>query len=246
MEFTEIETALADKPEVLAYVKGLNEKAGKLTPEIEADLGKLGEYKSAADAFSRILKETGAKDTDGLLKDFGNLKTVNADLVKQKDSWKSTGKGTDSPEYRALEEKIAEGQKKLDEITTKMTDAEKAAASATAEKRETDLKSAVIAAAGKNKATEPDDIHILLKARGLIGHKEDGTPYFNKLNDKKEAVAVGSVDEVVAWLAETRKDLFSGSGVTGTGSSHKGGSGGGNDVLTAEEAKRNFRTARGL
>jgi hypothetical protein len=245
MEFTEIETALADKPEALAFVKGLHEKAGKLTPELEADIGKLSEYKGHSEAYAKLLKETGAKDVDGLLKDFGNLKTTNADLVSQREKWKAGGKNTDSPEYRALQEQIEAGQKALKEITDKMTAAEQKAADAAVNERKTALKSSIIAAAGKAKATEPEDIHILLEARGLIGHKEDGTPFFYKQNEKKENVAVGSADDVVAWLAETRKDLFTGSGIGGTGGKHRGGAPG-TDDLTPKSAKANFLASRGV
>ncbi len=244
MEFAEIETALASNPDALAFVKGLHDRASKFTPEIEAEVGKLGEYKGHSEAYAKLLSGTGAKDADSLLTDFGNLKSSNADLVKQRDNWKANGKGQSSPEYLALEEKIAESTKKLEEITGKMTAAEKAAADAQIQKRDTDLKSSIIASAGKLKATEPDDIHILLKARDLIGHKEDGTPFFYKLNDKQERVAVNSAEEVVTWLSVSRKDLFAGSGITGTGGSHKAGEPG-EGVINHADAKANYRKSRG-
>ncbi len=244
MEFAEIETQLADKPEVLAFVKGLNERAGKLTPEIEAELGKLTEYKGHSAAVEKLLKGTGAKDVDSLLTDFGNLKSTNADLVKQRDTWKANGKNTDSPEYRALQEQIEEGKTQLKAITDEMAAAKAQATEAQVQKRETDLKSSIISAAGKSKATEPEDIHILLKARALIGHKEDGAPFFNKLNDKGEKVAVTSAEEVVTWLATSRKDLFQGSGITGTGGDHRKKEGG-EGTLTSADARAQYRKSRG-
>ena len=243
MEFTEIETALADKPEILAEVKSLHERAGKFTPEIEAEVGKLTEYKGHSEAYAKLLKETGAKDVDGLIKDFGNLKSSNADLVKQRDTWKANGKGASSPEYLALEEKIAEGTRKLEEITGKMTAAETAAATAQAEKRESDLKASVVAAAGKMKAVDPEEDLILLKAKGLTGHDENGTPYFYKLNDAGQKVAVNSADEMVAAYYAKRPDRLSASGVTGTGGRHTKTEGG-NVEMTAKEAVAALRARR--
>jgi hypothetical protein len=245
MELSELETQLADKPEVLTVVKGLFERAGKFTPELEADVGKLSEYKSHSEAYVKLLAGTGAKDHEALLKDFGNLKTVNADLLNQKKTWAAGGKGTDSPEYRALEEKIAEGQRKIEEITTKMTDAEKSAETAKIEKRETDLKSSIVTAASKSKATEPEDIFILLKTKGLTGHNEDGTPFYRKLNDQGQAVSVTTAEEMVEAFAAKRKDLFAGSGVGGTGSDHRGKDHKVDGAPSPQEARRAFLDGRG-
>lgn len=243
MEFTEIESALADKPEALEFVKGLHERAGKFTPELEAEVGKLGEYRGHSEAIAKLFKETGAKDVDGLLKDFGNLKATNADLVKQRDTWRQSGKGENSPEMLALKEQMAEGQRKLDELTNKITAAEDQTRKAEAAQRDTDLKASIMTSAAKLKANDPEDIVILLKTRGLIGHKEDGKPFYYKQNDAGENVAVKSAEDVVAWFSEKRKDLFAGSGVGGTGGNHKGGKGA-DEPVTHKSAVQALRAKR--
>jgi len=56
-----ISAAIADKPEVLEFVKGLDAKAEKFTPDLEKalpDLPKLGEFKASAAALAKILTET--------------------------------------------------------------------------------------------------------------------------------------------------------------------------------------------
>ena len=243
MEYSEVEALLADKPDALAIVQGLNARASKFTPEIEADVAKLAEYKGHSAAYTKILTDTGAKDAEGLLKDFGNLKTVNADLLEKKKVWIAGGKGENSPEMLALKEEIAASKTALEEIKGKMTDAEKAAETAKLEKRETDLKSSIVTSASKNKATEPEDIFILLKTKGLTGHDEAGKPFFRKLNDQGQAVAVNTAEEMVTAFAAKRKDLFAGSGVSGVGGEHRGTEPG-DEKMTPQQARSAFLASR--
>jgi hypothetical protein len=246
MELTELETALAGNEPAIAAVREMHGRASRLTPEVEAELPKLGEYKSAHAALAKIITGTGAKDADALLTDFATIKANNADLVKQRDAWKAGGKGENSPEMLALKEQIEAGQKTLKEITDKMTTAEKEAADAKAQKLETDLRASVLSAAGKNKATEPEDIYILLRGRGLVGHGEDGKPFYYKTNEKGEKVAVASAEEQAAWLATARKDLFQGSGVGGVGGDHRGGDANTNGAVTQKTARAAFLASRGM
>ncbi len=222
MDQAGLEALVANNPDALALVKDLGCKAAQLTPEVIADLPKLGEYKTGHAAMAKILETTKAKDAATLLTDFTNLKTVNADLVAQKDKWKADGKGKESPEYLALLEQIDANKKETEKILSKLTAAEEKEVKTTAEKRESDLKAAVIAAAGKGKANDPEDIHILLKARGLTGIKDDGTPFFHKLNAEGKAVDAGSAEAAVTAFLEKRKDLVGSSGTGGTGGGHKG------------------------
>lgn len=240
-----IAAALADKPDVLNFVKGLDEKAARITPDVEADLPKLGEYKAHHAALTKILGDVQAKDAEALLTDFKNLKATNADLVKQRDAWKAGGKGADSPEYRALQEQIEANKTATAEIQAQLKAAQEKATAADVAKRETDLKAAVIAAAAKGKARAPEDDFLLLKAKGLVGYKEDGTPFYHKLNEKGEKVAVGSPDELLAWYLAADPSRVGGSGNAGPGASHRGTGGeGAPEIKSREEARAAFRAAR--
>lgn len=250
---TEIETALADKPDVLTFVKGLDAKAEKFTPELEKalpDLGKLGEYKASATALAKILTETKAKDADTLIKDFATVVSIKDDLLKQKKEGKLGGEGGDvtkAPEFLALQEQIADIQKKSEEriaaLETESKTSKETTAKAEADRRESDLKSSILSAAAENKLRKPEDQYLLLKAKGLIGHKEDGTPFFNKLNANGEKVAVTNARELAKWIAETDKAAVDPSGKGGTGQDHKGTGGGGADApTTVKDARRAFMT----
>jgi len=247
---TEIETALTDKPDVLKFVKGLDARAEKLTPEVEAALPKLGELakipelQTSAAALAKILEVTKAKDADAVISDFAGLKGANADLVRQRDNWKATGKSTDSPEYKALEEKITQQQQefgaKITALETESRTNKEAATRSALEKRDTDLKSAVISAASKFKIRDAEDEFLLLKAKGLIGHKEDGTAFFYKLNEKGEKVDAVSAEGLLKHIAETNKAKVDASGKGGVGADHKGGVGTEEGPKTASEARGAF------
>lgn len=245
MELPALEALVANNPDALALVKDLGGKAAKLTPELEADLAKLPEYKGHHAAMTKILETTKAKDADSLLTDFNNLKTVNADLVAQKDRWKADGKGKESPEYLQLLEQIEANKAETEKIKGKLTAAEQKEAATAAENREAALKSSVVSAASKAKATDADDVFILLKARGLTGFKEDGKPFFNKLNDAGQLVACANAEEMVTAFLAKRKDLVSSSGNGGAGGSHQGG---GDDktppATNRADARAAFKAAR--
>lgn len=223
MDITGLEALVASNPDALALVKDLGGKAAKLTPEVEADLPKLGEYKTGHAAMAKILETTKAKDADTLLTDFNNLKSVNTDLLAQKERWKADGKGKESPEYLQLLEQIEANKTETEKIKGKLTAAEQKEATTAAEKREADLKSSVVSAASKAKATDADDVFILIKARGLTGYKEDGKPFFNKLNDAGQMVACANAEEMVTAFLAKRADLVSSSGNGGAGGRHQGG-----------------------
>lgn len=245
MDITGLEALVASNPDALALVKDLGAKAGKLTPELEAELPKLTEYKGSHAAIAKLLEATKAKDPDTLITDFGNLKNVNADLIRQRDTWKNSGDKVDKAEYLALQEKITANENAMKVIQDKLTAAETEKATSAAAQREADLKASVVSAASKGKATDAEDVFILLKARGLTGFKEDGKPFFNKLNDAGQAVACATADEMVTAFLAKRKDLVSGSGTGGTGGGHQGGA---DDkalaVTTRAEARAAFKAAR--
>ena len=249
-----ISAAVADKPEVLKWMKDTDAKADKLTPEVEAAIPKLGELAKLPDltakseALAKLLEETKAKDPAALLKEITTVKAANADMIRRLEKVKEGGgAGAEgSPEYKALEEKFNASTAANDE-RIKVLEAENktnkdTAAAATLKARDTDLKNAVIAAAAKHKIKNPDDEFLLLKAKGLIGHKEDGTAFFHKLNEKGEKVDAGSAEALIKHLAETDKTKVDASGKGGAGQDHKGGAGGeGETPKTVQEARRAFR-----
>lgn len=254
----ELAAALAATPALLEEAKGLDAKAEKLTPEVEAALPKLAglaTLEQSKAALDRILGETKASDADKLLKDFTNLKTINADLERQRSEWKKgggagsgAGDPKDTPEYKALEEKLANAttdfNTRLKAIEDESKANKEAATTSAAEKRETDLKASVISAAAKHKIRDAEDEFLLLKAKGLVGYAEkDGThtPFFHKLNEKGEKVDAGSADALMAHIAATNKAKVDASGKGGTGGDHKGSGGAGAEApKTAADARRAF------
>lgn len=245
MDITGLEALVASNPDALALVKDLGGKAAKFTPELEADLAKLPEYKGHHAAMAKILETTKAKDADTLMTDFTNLKTINADLVRQKEQWKADGKGKESPEYLQLLEQIEANKTATQAIKDELKAANEKTAASEVSKRETDMKASIIAAASKGKANDPEDVAILLKARGLTGFKEDGKPFFNKLNEAGQMVACTTAEEAVTAFLDKRKDLVGATGARGTGGRHQGGAGGGAPEVTSRAAARaNFKQVR--
>ncbi len=248
---TVLNTALADKPDVLTFVKGLDAKADKLTPEIEAALPKLAtipEMEKSVTALAKILAETKAENADKLIADFKNVTSVNADLIKQRTAWIAGGKGADSPEYKALEERITTLTTDFAAQIKTLTEESKAnkdtAAAAVVSKRETDLKSSIVTAGAKHKIKDIEDEFVLLQAKGQVGHKEvDGkhVPFFYKLNEKGEKVDAGSADALMKHIADTFKHKVDPSGKGGPGADHRGAGGGGADSpASVADARKAF------
>lgn len=250
----ELSAALADKPTLLEEAKGLDVKAEKLTPDVEAELPKLGEYKSAAAALAKVLADTKAKDAEALIKDFGAIKSVNLDLKGQVEKLKTgaPAAGTvdikDHPDFKAVLEQVEtikrESTERIAALENESKTNKDAAARADAEKRDTDLRASVIAAAAKFKIKNAEDEFLLLKAKGQIGYTEkDGkhAPFFHKLNEKGEKVTVSSAEELIQHIANTDKSKVDASGKGGAGAQHGGAGGPGVDVpKTAAEARSGF------
>jgi hypothetical protein len=245
MEVAALEEMVKANPEAVALVKGLSERASKFTPDLEKEIGNLETYKQSHDGLSKILAGTKAESADKLLTDFANLKQSNTELLAKKDSWKNSGDKVDKSEYLALEERIKASDQALQEIKDKLTASEKKEADAVVSKRETDLKASIVSQAGKMKATDPEDIFILLKNRGYAGFKEDGTPFYNKMNEAGQMVAVSGPEEMVKVFLDKRKDLVSASGTPGVGGRHGGGDGGDAGPTTREQAHNRFLGSRG-
>ena len=232
MELKDIETVLAANPDALAFVKGLSEKAALVTPEIEADLPKLGEYKANAAKASQYEK------------DIANLKAVNTDLEGQRSKWKET-KGKESPEYLALQEQLKANETAIKALQTENETAKANQTKAETDKRDGDLKLTITTAAAKLKANDAEGTFILLKARGLTGFGEDGKPYFYKLNEQGKKVAVANADEMLnAWSVDRKYD-FQGSGKGGVGGKHSSdGDTKPAPVTSAGEARKGFLASR--
>lgn len=92
------------------------------------------------------------------------------------------------------------------------SDAEKQAALKS--QAETELMNTVLGAA--TTAKNPDQVFILMKAKGLVGFKEDGKPFFVKFNAEGQPVALKPVEAVEAFLAEN-EHLRAASGTKGSG-----------------------------
>lgn len=167
-----------------------------------------------------LLKEVeDAYDKAGALE---KVKLANADLAKERDELKGREKdlktqiaaakaeGVSLADLTALKDELATVQA---EIKTAREERERAVT----ERLASDLKSSVIAAAGK--AQKPDQVFALMLAEGLVGTK-DGKPFFHKLNDKGEP-ATAKPDEAVASFLKANPHLEKASGAQGSGQQPK-------------------------
>lgn len=58
--------------------------------------------------------------------------------------------------------------------------------------------------AGNNVGVKnPEDEYILLKHKGLVGYKEDGTPFYFKLDEGGQKVPVSSPRDLMRWIYTT-------------------------------------------
>ena len=220
MELKDVETILKDNPEALKVVQGLNTRAALLTPEVEAALPKLKDFEAAASTLADLLGKSGAKDPAALIAEHAALKAEKAAMETKLAAIKS---GKETPEQLALKEQIGTLQKAIDDLKKDNETKTANETRAIAEKRQTDLESAIVAAASKANMDSIDEKIIVLKGKGMTGIGEDGKPFFRKVNDKGELVAVKNAEEMIAALALARKDWFKGSGVKGAGGEHRGG-----------------------
>lgn len=246
MELAELEAALAGNEPAITAVRDLHGRAALVTDDVKADIARLPDLRKHSEVVTKLLGDWKSKDPDSLITDISNVKSVKEDLERRKNEWKAGGKPEESPQYLALKEELEATKTKIEGIETREREAGERATAAEAARLQTELKSSVTTAAGKLKANDPDDIYTLAVAKGLTGFNDDGKPFFNKLNDKGEKVAVKSAEEMVTWWSTIRKDLFAGSGVGGTGGKHKSaGEGGGDQVVDRKSAKSSFLKARG-
>lgn len=147
------------------------------------------------------------------------IKLANADLTKQREAWEAEKKAKPSASGNLAD--INALAEQLRTIQTELEKEKSEKAKALNESRQKDLKSSIIALASQGKAKKPDQIVKLLLADGLVGHKEDGTPYFHKLNEKGEPVSA-KPEEVVNWYLGQNLHLVDGSGTQGSGSNTRG------------------------
>ena len=164
-------------------------------------------------------------DTFALAAAAEKIKTANADLIKEREEGKSN-LSAEKKKVAELEAKIKEGAgsgdkaelnqalERLAALEKSAKDSEERAKKADAEKRDTDLQNAVLAAAGE--ALKPEQVFTLMRSEGLIGHTEDGKPFYHRRNDKNEPVA-GSPQEVMDWYLTTNAHLKKPSGNAGSG-----------------------------
>lgn len=149
-------------------------------------------------------------------------KTANADLTRQREAWEAKEKGLtsqldalkksgsgSSPEYLQLKEQ-------LDSLIEKNRLTEERASKAESEKRTTDLKNEVVGVSA-SKVHNPNQVVTLMTAEGLIGHDDDGKPFFHRVNDAGQAVKARNAEEAVSAFLKANPHLEKASGSQGSG-----------------------------
>jgi len=157
----------------------------------------------------------------------GKVQEANAALITERDTLKSS--------ITALKEKKANGEasptdiavlnslkERLDAVTTEVKTLKTERDTAVAESKQKDLKSAIISAAATHRAMNPEDLFILMAGKKMIGHGEDGKPFFHKINTEGAPVAVTAEEAVVA-LKTSSPNLFAASGTRGSGTNPAAG-----------------------
>lgn len=165
------------------------------------------------------------------------LKDANADLVKQRETFEKNErelKASFENTKKDLETKLADALKggktddavvnglkeQLKQLAEKVETSEKLAAKAAKDKQAMELKSSIISAAGD--AISAEKVFTLMTSEGLVGVKEDGTPFYHKLNAEGQPVALKPEEAVSAYLA-ANEFLKKPSGTLGTGGNPSNG-----------------------
>ena len=186
-------------------------------------------------------------ETYGLADASGKIKTANAELTGQRDTWKSEkadlekqikdakeagGKNSD-PEIRALNER-------LEALGTEVQSWKSKAEQAEAKKAETELRNDFVSAATRadapNKAARVDELFVIMKHAGLVGHDADGKAFFHKLNAAGEHVACKPSEAVDAYL-KLNAHHAAPSGTQGSGKKPNSAGSGGNDFNPDDHLK---------
>jgi peptidoglycan hydrolase-like protein with peptidoglycan-binding domain len=170
---------------------------------IKSNPGLVQELKDAFDKASAL--ETVKKANADITAERETLKNEKKDLAAKLEDAKKGGGAT--PELRALQEQLADLTQKWNQAEEKATKAERANKAA-------ELKSSVVSAASS--AISPNQVFALMQTEGLVGHGEEGKPFYHRINEKGEPVAA-KPDEAVAAFLKSNPHLEKASGSQGSG-----------------------------
>jgi DNA repair exonuclease SbcCD ATPase subunit len=194
MSLKEIQELVKDKPELLKELEQVFERAEASTKIQDANKDLVREREElkaklvkAADEKTGL--ETAKKDLEGKLSEAGK------------------GAKPDEAVINGLNDKIAKLEKAQQDLVDRETKAIQA-------KRETELKNAVLSAAGN--AVDPNKVFVLMQAEKLIGIDDKGEAFFHKRGDKGEPIAQKPEEAVAAYLT-ANKFLEKSSGNGGSG-----------------------------
>ncbi len=232
-------------PEELEAEKALGtlkEQAEKLGLKL---LGQNSIDKIVGDAFKRGAKNSAeAKELDELRKKAEGAEAVAKELAELK-AKQEGGKGKDTDaDADAMTERIAQLTKEFDErveaLETKNTELEETGKKQALAHRDEELKTAVITAAGKLDAIDPEDVFTLMQARGLFDYDEENKAWL--LLNPKGQVRVDAdeggenmtLDKGVSEFMDQRTNLKRASGRRGSGQEKDNGTREREDVAPPE------------
>ena len=231
-------------PEELEAEKALGtlkEQAEKLGLKL---LGQNSIDKIVGDAFKRGAKNSAeAKELDELRKTAEGAEDVAKELAELKaKQGDGGGKKTDGDE--AVEERIDQLTKDFEArvagLETKNTELEETGKKQALAHRDEELKTAVITAAGKLDAIDPEDVFTLMQARGLFDYDEENKAWL--LLNPKGQVRVDAdeggenmtLDKGVSEFMDQRTNLKRASGRRGSGQEKDNGTREREDVAPPE------------
>mgnify|MGYP006921308077 CR=1 FL=1 len=164
------------------------------------------------------------------------IKANNLDLTRQREAWEAEKKGMssqldalkksgsgNSPEFLQLKEQ-------LDSLIEKNRLAEERASKAESDKRATELRNEIVGASA-SRSHNPNQVVTLMISEGLVGHGEDGKPFFHRVNDAGQAVKARNAEEAVTAFLKSNPHLEKSSGSQGSGRDIKSPGASGNGLL---------------
>ena len=164
------------------------------------------------------------------------VKANNLDLTRQREAWEAEKKGFNS-KLEALQKsgsgsspELLQLKEQVDSLIEKNRLSEERASKAEAEKRTTDLKGEIVGVSA-SKVHNPNQVVTLMISEGLIGHGEDGKPFFHRVNDAGQAVKARNAEEAVSAFLKANPHLEKASGSQGSGRDTKSPGTNGNGLM---------------
>jgi len=163
-------------------------------------------------------------DAFGKAEALEKVKQANAEIIAERETLKNDKRdlqakianaqkdsGSGNAELNALKEQLAAVQ---GEIQAAKSEADKARS----EKRDTDLKNSVVGLeVAAKRSYNPNQLFTVMLADGLVGHGEDGKPYYHRINDKGEPVKAKSPEEAIDAFLKLNPHMEKSSGAQGSG-----------------------------